>query len=119
MTFENVTKRNMKSLKKGLIKVFANLLRVPEQAVVPRIPNPLAKQNCKGGVAVTDVILKLITMDENDARNIKDSINKIEFKTNLNQKIKNSKSGSEEEKLKNATVALLSTTKAIVNATIG
>ena len=119
MTFENITKRNFKSLKNGLIKLFAKVLQVPEEAVVTKIPNPLGRQKLQAGAPVTDVDFKIITMDENDARNMKDSINKIEFKPNLNKKIKDSKSGSEEEKLKNATVVLLSTTKAIVDTKIG
>ena len=119
MTFENITNMKFKSLKKGLTKLFANLLRVSEDAVVTSIPNPLGSQKLQAGAPVTDVDFKIITMDENDARNIKDSINKIEFKPNLNKKIRNSKQGSEEEKLKNATVVLLSTTKAIVETKIG
>ena len=119
MTFENITKMTVKPLKNGLIKLFANVLKLPEEAVVTHVPNPLSSQKLQAGAPVTDIVFKFVTMDENDARNIKDSINKIEFKTNLNKKIHNSKNGTEEEKLKNATVVLLSTTKAIVDTKIG
>ena len=78
-----------------------------------------SSQKLQAGAPVTDIVFKFVTMDENDARNIKDSINKIEFKTNLNKKIQNSQNGTEEEKLRNASVVLLSTTKAIVDTKIG
>ena len=119
MTFENITKMTVKPLKNGLIKLFANVLKVPEEAVVTHVPNPLSSQKLQAGAPVTDIVFKFVTMDENDARNIKDSINKIEFKTNLNKKIQNSKNGTEEEKLRNASVVLLSTTKAMVDTKIG
>ena len=119
MTFENITKKNMKPLKKGLKKIIADLVRVPDSAVLTKINDPLGRQRLKGKIPVEDVIVTLLTMDEDDARFIKDTINDVPFKKNFNKHIKNSKPDSEEYLLKNATVILLSTTKALVTTAIG
>ena len=116
LVFENVTSKNFtkkSSLKAELHRIIADVLRVPKTSIPPEMfkifGNPFGPQK----TAYPEIVVTVIAMDEEHMKRIKNVINTIDFRKNINKKIEASKT------LKKKKIKLQATTKASVETATG